>query len=347
MAVESSPFGIQANTYSAEIVRRAMFNLVTPRGASVGTVAGGVVSTSVDFQMTAPGGILGVNVSTGEGLVPGSSTTTQGGYYFRGSSTTAASIATASASNPRVDLCCCTVNDAAYTGAANTGVIQIITGTPTSGATLSNLTGAPALPTSSMLLGYVLTPANATVTAASMILNNQHAIAASSASASSGVQTGFVIFHAGSSTPTGFLPADGSAVSRVTYSALFGIISTAFGAGNGTTTFNVPNLQGNVAMGAGGGYSLAQTGGETAHTLVTGEIPSHAHTDSGHAHFQPGTDVLTLFTSGSNGQVWNQSAGGNSAYPTSTNAANIQNTGGGGGHNNLQPYIVFNAYIKT
>lgn len=62
---------------------------------------------------------------------------------------------------------------------------------------------------------------------------------------------GWIMMWAGSSAPTGFLLCDGSAISRSTYSVLFGIIGTAFGAGDGSTTFNLPDLRGRIPMGVG------------------------------------------------------------------------------------------------
>lgn len=67
----------------------------------------------------------------------------------------------------------------------------------------------------------------------------------------SAMPAGAVIPFAGSSAPTGFLLADGSAVSRTTYSALFTAIGTTFGAGDGSTTFNLPDLRGIFVRGAG------------------------------------------------------------------------------------------------
>ena len=163
MAVESSPAFLQANTYSAEVTRRAV-NVSWQRNSSgnIGSVAGGVFGIGSDLVMSAPASGMTVNNATGEALVPGTSSTTQSGYYFRGSSTTNTSVAASNPTNPRIDLVCATVNDAGYVGSLNTGVIQVVTGTPTSGATLANLSGAPALPTSSLLIGYILVPANAT-----------------------------------------------------------------------------------------------------------------------------------------------------------------------------------------
>src|SRR5207248_3293519 len=89
---------------------------------------------------------------------------------------------------------------------------------------------------------------------------------------------------------------DGSAVGRTTNAALFTAIGASYGAGNGSTTFNLPDLRGRVAMGAGtgtgggaagsgtptGGSALSARsrgdwGGEEKHLLTTAEMPSHTH----------------------------------------------------------------------
>lgn len=62
---------------------------------------------------------------------------------------------------------------------------------------------------------------------------------------------GLIFPYAGSSAPTGFLLCDGSAVSRTTYAELFALIGITYGAGDGSTTFNVPDLRGSVIIGAG------------------------------------------------------------------------------------------------
>lgn len=162
MALEVSPAFIQANTYSAEITRRATTGLLQARGSSIGSVAGGFVNVAAgDLLMAAPVSGMSVNVAPGECVVPGTTSTTQSGYYLFNASTTNLSISTANPTNPRIDLVCATINDASYAGALNSGVLQVVTGTPTSGATLINLSGAPSLPTSSLLIGYVLVPAAA------------------------------------------------------------------------------------------------------------------------------------------------------------------------------------------
>src|SRR6185503_17406522 len=91
-------------------------------------------------------------------------------------------------------------------------------------------------------------------------------------------QPGDVIWTARSeSSRLGWLPCDGTAVSRTTYAALFSAIGTANGAGDGRTTFNVPDLRGRATIGSGSGSGLtsralgAQVGAET-HQLLSGEI---------------------------------------------------------------------------
>jgi microcystin-dependent protein len=89
---------------------------------------------------------------------------------------------------------------------------------------------------------------------------------------------------AGSTAPEGFLVCDGSAVSRSTYSALFDTIGTTYGVGDGSSTFNLPDMAGRVAVGASSTYTLASTGGEETHVLTDQEIPSHTHTVPAHGH---------------------------------------------------------------
>lgn len=91
---------------------------------------------------------------------------------------------------------------------------------------------------------------------------------------------GSIVNYAGSGTPTGWLLCDGSAVSRSTYSALFAAIGTTWGAGNGSTTFNVPDIRQRFQLGAGGSYSLGATGGVTSHSHGPGSLSlghRHAH----------------------------------------------------------------------
>ena len=159
--------------------------------------------------------------------------------------------------------------------------------------------------------------------------------------------SGVVMPYAGSSAPTGFLLCDGSAISRSTYSDLFSAISTTYGTGDGSSTFNVPDLRGRVVAGqddmggssanrltdqTGGlnGDTLGDTGGSETHTLSTAQMPSHTHTVA--AQQQVGGDSTNR---GGSGQL------GAAATITSSS------TGGDSAHNNVQPTIILNYIIRT
>lgn len=142
--------------------------------------------------------------------------------------------------------------------------------------------------------------------------------------------------YAGSIAPTNWLICDGSAISRTTYADLFNAIGTTYGAGDGSTTFNLPDLQGRVAVGKDTTQNefdtLGETGGEKTHTLTIDEMPSHKHD----------MRVRQNASSFSDGYP----AGGNT-YEYSESDYPIENTGGGQPHNNLQPYITLNYIIKA
>lgn len=164
---------------------------------------------------------------------------------------------------------------------------------------------------------------------------------------------GVVLPYAGSAAPSGWLICDGSAVSRTTYALLFAAISTTYGVGDGSTTFNVPDLRGRAVAGkddmggtaasrltTGGsginGTTLGAAGGTETYTLTTAHIPAHSHNldASGNSYF------LMRTTGGSVGLT----TGTGLAVST---AAVQNNTGGGSAHPITQPTIVLNHIIKT
>jgi microcystin-dependent protein len=146
--------------------------------------------------------------------------------------------------------------------------------------------------------------------------------------------TGVVKSFAGVVAPYGYLLCDGSAYSRTSYAALFAICGTNYGAGNGSTTFNVPDLRTRVPVGYKSGDSnfgtVGQVGGEEEHTLVVTEIPSHTHTVNGDTN-APHTPY----------------AGFGHQAQSSSPVDSTGSTGGDGAHNNLQPYVTMNYIIKT
>jgi microcystin-dependent protein len=91
---------------------------------------------------------------------------------------------------------------------------------------------------------------------------------------------GSLTAFAGSSAPTGWIVCDGSAVSRATYADLFAVIGITYGTGDGSTTFNLPNLGGRNIIGKGATPAtdtLGETGGAETHTLTTAQLASHTH----------------------------------------------------------------------
>jgi microcystin-dependent protein len=171
-----------------------------------------------------------------------------------------------------------------------------------------------------------------------------------------GIPTATIVPWSDSSIPSGFLECNGSAVSRSTYATLFGIIGTTYGAGNGSTTFNVPDLQDNVAVGKSGTKNLGSTGGantvtssgnvggSTANaTLSEAQLASHSHgfsVPSGNAAPAPPTG-LTPYNSGSR----NFSTSGTGSG--SGHSHNMSATFAGNATSVVQPYLTIIYIIKT
>jgi len=141
---------------------------------------------------------------------------------------------------------------------------------------------------------------------------------------------GLIAFWPTSTPPTGWLVRDGSAISRTSYAALFAVLGTAYGVGDGSTTFNLPDDRGRVLAGyKSGDANFGTFGGvlgAATHTLDTTQIPSHTHSQE----LSSGSGYFT------NGGPPNHAFGG-----SQTGA-----TGGGLAHNNVQPTRVYLPIIK-
>ena len=166
-----------------------------------------------------------------------------------------------------------------------------------------------------------------------------------------GVNTGLIVPWSSLSIPSGFLECDGSAVSRSTYATLFAVVGTTWGVGDGSTTFNIPDLTDRCCSHSSPTKTFATTGGANTvsstgtiggsignTTIDTPTLPSHTH-----------------------GWGWNTGQGGSLAVQFRAFTYSSNSTGGGGAHSHplssasftgdatsvLQPYITMVYIIKT
>ena len=132
-----------------------------------------------------------------------------------------------------------------------------------------------------------------------------------------------------SSLPTGWKRCNGDAISRSTYDELYDIVGTTYGTGDGSTTFDLPDLEedNKFILGAESDSELNDTGGDESHTLTISELPSHSHIYGG---------ITSSYGSSSS-----------SGYFSSSGTINTGYTGGGGSHENRPPYINMIFIIKV
>jgi len=141
--------------------------------------------------------------------------------------------------------------------------------------------------------------------------------------------TGMIVFYPTSITPDGFLVCDGGEVSREEYADLFGVIGETFGPGNGTTTFNLPELEERFVRGSSPSNPIGSSGGEDTVTLQVSEMPIHTHSE--------GIALTTVINGG-------LEAPAASAIPSTGITGSA---GSGQAHNNVPAYLSLTALIKT
>lgn len=191
---------------------------------------------------------------------------------------------------------------------------------------------------------------------------------------------GALLAYAGSTAPLGWLMCDGAAVSRTTYAALFAVIGTTYGAGNGSTTFNVPDLRNRVPVGSGSTYTRGQTGGAATVTLTSSQMPGHTHdfsdtsssagdhthsgsTSSGgdhsHSYYSAGSRS-DLLAGGGTGAATSASgttsSGGSHSHSMSLNSngshthtvsGTTSTAGSGSAHENMPPFMAMPTLIRA
>lgn len=156
--------------------------------------------------------------------------------------------------------------------------------------------------------------------------------------------TGSMVAFGGATAPTGWLLCDGAAISRTTYSALFATLSTNYGVGDGSTTFNIPNLQGRFPVGKDGSAefaTLGQSGGNKTH--------SHTLSNTGYAKVARANNRVVIEET--TATSW---TGNNEVTGTGAAASSARTTGAGlGGSTDattgagaIPPYQVVNYIIK-
>lgn len=168
------------------------------------------------------------------------------------------------------------------------------------------------------------------------------------------VPSGALVMWSTGTAPTGYLLCNGSAVSRTTYATLFSAIGTAYGSGDGSTTFNLPDMRDRMPVGAGTTYAVNDSGGSATTTIALANLPAHDHsiTDPGHSH----TVATAAGLNPSNDYVQPAVTSISQSVPTSTSSTGITKTnttqGNGSSFSNsamttISPYRGVYFIIKT
>lgn len=208
--------------------------------------------------------------------------------------------------------------------------------TPVTGAL--NMTGH--------LINNVTDPVSAQDATTKAYVDAADAVLTAAIAAIPSLPTGTINMWPTASAPTGYLLCAGSAVSRTTYAALFAVISTTFGVGDGTTTFNLPNYTNRMPYGT----TIGATGG-SADAIVVSHTHTATVTDPSHWHYQPNSGGAggTITAPGGQANTGNSAYTGYSGTATAVTGISVANstTGASGTNANLPPYLGINFIIKV
>lgn len=152
------------------------------------------------------------------------------------------------------------------------------------------------------------------------------------------IPAGTIIQSAAITQPEGWLDCSGQILSKIVYANLFTAIGYTYGGAD--LSFNVPDMRGRVGIGYGTGAgltprSLGDISGAETHTLTVGEMPAHDHGGS------TGSTNAALI-----GSTTTASIAGHEVADNGSHSHTIPSQGGGGAHNNMQPYVVLRYLIK-
>jgi microcystin-dependent protein len=218
----------------------------------------------------------------------------------------------------------------------------IVAGTTALTGALTGTTGVFSGAISSVSPTFTGTPTAPTAS----VGNSSTQIATTAFVQANGSPTGVINMWGTGTAPTGWLLCAGAAVSRTTYAALFAVVGTTFGVGDGSTTFNLPNYTNRMPYGT----TLAATGGSAdavvvSHTHTATSVvsdPTHNHNSNANGAYNGGGAGAAMGTTGNSPGYATTSASTGITVATTNATAGVSGTNA-----NLPPYLGINFIIKT
>lgn len=327
------------------------------------------VDTRASLKVTqrAAGANMTVDIAAGGCVVQGDDTALQGNYDVFSDAVTNLGGFVATSANTRYDIVVMQVNDPTAGGAAgNNAVITRVAGTQAASPVI------PTIPNSALLLAIVGPFTTSTSSITNSMIHDAYTGTGPTGVTGARLCKGFRDTPGTTKeqynpiAPNGWLIEAGQAISRTTYAALFEHFGTAFGSGDGSTTFNIPDSRGRVlvALDNQGGSdagrlaaanTLGGTGGEELHALTIAELAAHDHPGS---TVDPATVNAKGFStnnatipdnsgSSSTGAAAGSALGSIVTVDIPSTSVTVASQGSGTAHNNMQPYILGYRIVRT